>query len=161
MQYAATQPFQGDTDKAFRLAESALTALGFRFTERTTTSIELAGPGMNSSRESGLMGATRIRISGGHGELAVEADLGGVARLSRFVTLFRPGLCLILAVVLSGVFAGVFGPGLWLVAVAGATGANAILWLMLGPWMARGFRRRTDRALDTLLANMVTVGESA
>ncbi len=57
MQYAASLPFCGDTAKAFGLAESALTALGFRFTDRTAYSMEWAGPGMNSSRESGL---TRI-----------------------------------------------------------------------------------------------------
>jgi len=161
MQYTATKPFSGDTGKAFGLAESALTALGFRFTARTTELIEMTGPGMNSSRESGLMGATRIRIASGSGQLAVEADLGGVAFLSRFVTLFPPALCLFLAVVLSVVFSILFGPGPWIVPVAATTGGIALLWVFLGPLMARGFRTRTDRALDALLANMVAVGEAA
>jgi hypothetical protein len=161
MQYAASLPFRGDTDKAFRLAESALTAVGFRLTERTAASVEMVGPGMNSSRESALAGASRIRLVTGRGELAVEADLGGVARLSRFVTLFPLGLCLFLAAVLSAVFAVVFGPGNWVIAVAAATGGVALLWLLLGPLLARGIRARTCRGLDALLANMVAVGESA
>jgi hypothetical protein len=161
MQYAVSLPFSGNTDRAFRLAESALTAIGFRLTERTAGSLELVGPGMNSTRQSALVGASRIHLVRGPGELAVEADLGGVARMSRFVTLFPIGLVLGLGVVLSAVFSVLFGPGGWIAAVAAATGGNAVVWLLLGPLMARAIRSRTCRGLDALLANMVTVGESA
>lgn len=160
MQYAASLPFRGDTAKAFGLAESSLTALGFRFADRSADSMEWVGPGINSSRESGLMGATRIRISSGGGNLAVEADLGGVANLARFIKLFPIGLVLCLGIAFAIVFSVIFGPGVWIVAVATAVGGNAVLWLVLGPLLARGFRARTDRALDTLLANMVVVGEA-
>lgn len=161
MRYAASLPFHGDTDKAFHLAESALTAIGFRITERTAGSVEMVGPGMNSTRQSALMGASRVHIFGGRGELTIEADLGGVERMSRFVTLFPIGLVLCLGTLLSAVFGALFGPGIWIVAVAAAMGGNAVLWLLLGPLMARGIRTRTDRALETLLANMVAVSESA
>ena len=161
MQYAVSVPFSGDTDKAFSLAESALTALGFRLTERTTGSVELVGPGMNSTQQSALVGASRIQISHRRGELALEADLGGAARMSRFVILFPLGLCLFLAVLFSVVFGTLFEPGVWVFTVAGTLGVNALLWLWLGPRMARGIRARTRRGLDTLLANMVAVGEPA
>jgi hypothetical protein len=160
MHYAASRPFRGDTDKAFGLAETALTALGFRLTERTAGSLEMVGPGMNSSRESALVGASRIHVLSGPGKLDLEADIGGVARLSRFVTLFPIGLVLVLGVVLGGVLGVLFGPGNWLYGVAAGVGVNAAVWLLLGPLMARSFRARTDRALDALLANMVSVGES-
>ena len=160
MQYAASLPFHGDPDKAIGLAESALTAIGFRLTKRTAATVELVGPGMNSSREIALVGASRIRISSDHGNVAVEADLGGVARMARFVTLFPIGLPLCIGVGLSLLFCAMFGPGIWIVAVAVPVGANVLLWLVLGPRMARGIRERTQRALDTLLANMVSVGES-
>jgi hypothetical protein len=161
MQYTASLPFRGDTDKAFRLAESALTAIGFRLTERTPGSVELVGPGMNSTRESALVGASRIRLVGGRGELAVEADLGGVVRMSRFVTLFPIGLVLLVGVVSSAVRGAQSGPGNWIVGVAAWVGGNAVLWLLLGPLMARWIRARTCRGLDALLANMVAVGEAA
>ena len=161
MQYAVSRPFSGDTDKAFSLAESALTAISFRLTERTAGSVELVGPGMNSTRETALAGASRIHISSRRGELALEADLGGVARMSRFVKLFPLGLCLFLAVLFSVVFGTLFEPGPWIFIVAGVLGGNALLWFFLGPWMARSIRARTCRGLDTLLANMVAVGEPA
>lgn len=161
MQYAVSVPFSGDTDKAFGLAESALTGIGFRITERTAGSVEMVGPGMNSTRQSALAGASRIHISYRRGELALEADLDGVERMSRFVKLFPFGLCLFLAVLFSVVFGTLFGPGVWILIVAGVLGGNALLWFFLGPWMARSIRTRTCRGLDTLLANMVAVGEPA
>ena len=77
------------------------------------------------------------------------------------VTLFPIGLVLCLGVILSLVFGVLFGPEIWVAAVTAALGGNAALWLLLGPLMARWIRARTNRALDTLLANMVSVGESA
>ena len=161
MQYAASVPFSGDTGKAFGLAESALTGVGFRITQRSAGSVELVGPSMNSTRQSALVGASRIHLLGGGGELAVEADLGGVARMSRFVTLFPLALCLSLAIVFVVLFSALQMPGPWIIAVATAMGGNALLWLLIGPWMARAIRGRTCRGLDALLANMVVVGESA
>jgi hypothetical protein len=161
MQYAASLPFKGDTGKAFGLAEAALTAIGFRITERTAGSVEMVGSGMNSTRQSALVGASRIHIRGGRGELALEADLGGVERMARFVTLFPPGLGLALGVLLGVVFSLARVPGNWIVPVAVATGGYVLLWLVVGPLMARAIRGRTCRGLDVLLANMVAVGEAA
>ncbi len=158
MQYTGSLPFKGNADKAFGLAESALTALGFRLTQRTTSSLEMTGPGMNSSRESALVGASRVHVNKGNGELTMEADLGGVQRMARFVMLFPISMCLFLALLFGVVFTAVFGPGNWMYAVAGAIGANALVWMVLGPWMARRFHKRTCDGLDTLLANMVAVG---
>lgn len=45
--------------------------------------------------------------------------------------------------------------------LAAITGGNALLWLLLGPWIARRLQDRTCRRLDALLANMVAVGEGA
>ena len=161
MQYAASLPFRGDAEKAFCLAESALTALGFRLDARTPARLELLGPGMNSSRESPLVGASRIELRSGEGKLSVEAELGGVVRVSRFVTLFPICLVLSLGIVFSTVFGLANGAGLWMGGVVGAVGVNAVVWIFLGPLMARKFRSRTERALDTLLANMVAVGDNS
>ncbi len=161
MQYTGSLPFKGNSDKAFGLAESALTALGFRLTQRTASSLEMTGPGMNSSRESVLVGASRVHVNKGNGELTMEADLGGVQRMTRFVMLFPITLCLFLALLFGVVFTVANGPGNWMFAVAGAVGVNALTWMILGPWMARRFHKRTCDGLDTLLANMVAVGEAA
>ena len=122
MQYVASLPFSGNTDKAFGLAVAVLTAVGFRLTARTGESVEMVGPGMRSTEQSALVGASRIHIRSDHGELTVKADLGGVEWMTRFVMLFPLGLCLTLGIV----FAVVFGPRGWL-AIAAIVGVNALL----------------------------------
>src|SRR5262245_44804927 len=159
MDYSAAAHFNGDPDKAIGLAESALTAIGFQITERAAGSADFEGPGMNSTRQSALVGASRIHVRGSRSEIALEAELGGVARMERFVTLFPVALCAFLAVLLTVLFSVLFGPGPWVYGVAAVTGALALLWCVLGPVMARVIRARTCRALDALLANMVFVGE--
>ena len=161
MQDAVSAAFSGDPEKAFGLAESALTGIGFRIGERTARSVEFIGPGMKSTRQSALLGASRIVVRSSHGELALEADLGGVASMSRFVLLFPIGLVLCLGAVLSAVYAVQFGPGMWIGGLAAIIGVNTVVWLVLGPLMARSIRLRTCRALDALLANMASVGALA
>jgi hypothetical protein len=156
MPYSSSVHFHGDTGTAFGLAESALTALGFRITQRSPESLEAVGPGMNSMRENPLTGASRIRFRRSPGEMAVEAELGGVERMSRFVTLFPIGLCLAIAVT----FVVIFGPPVPMAAWM-APAIIALPWLVLGPWMARFIRTRTCRALEALLANMVTLGAAS
>jgi hypothetical protein len=160
MDFSAKQRFSGNLDKAFTLAESALTAIGFRITERSDSTLELVGPGMNSSRDSALVGASRIQMRGDRHELSLEAELGGVARMTRFVTFFPPALLFGLGLLLSIVFSVLFGPGLWILAVFAAVGGNALVWMLLGPLIARSMQARTRKGLESLLANMVTVGES-
>jgi hypothetical protein len=116
---------------------------------------------MFGGRQNEFAGASRIGLSNGGGEMALDADLGGVEQMKRFLTLFPAGLCLFLAIVLSVVFYSTLGPGAWTLPVLGVTGGNAILWLILGPVIAKLLRARTVRVLDTLLANMVAVGEAA
>jgi hypothetical protein len=152
VRHSESVPFSGDTNTALHLADAALTALGFRITERTAGSLEAVGPGMNSTRQSALLGASRIRIGSGHGELSIEAELGGVERMSRFVRRFPIGLGLLLAVVFVAAFG--FRVPAWIAPLV------AVLpWLVIGPWMAQSMRARTCRGLDALLANMVAVGE--
>ncbi len=160
MQYTASLSFSGNTEKAFGLAEFALTAIGFRLTQRTAESLEMVGPGMNSTRESALVGASRIHILSNPSALAIEADLGGVERMSRFVTLFPLGLALLLAILFAILFGTLFNTGPWLFTIVAVTGINAVVWLLVGPWMARRIRARTCRGLDALLANMVAVGQA-
>lgn len=160
MQHSATMPFQGDVEKAFGLAEPALTALGFRVDHRTATELVMTGPGMNNSNQSPLVGASRIQVTKGNRELSLDADLGGVQTMSRFVMLFPPALTLVIAFVLIVVFLLVKGPGRWLYTILLAAIPIELVWLIIGSYMARRFRRQTCAAMDTLLANMVAVGEA-
>jgi hypothetical protein len=139
MQYAASLPFRGQPDRAFSLAEASLTSIGFRLTGRTPELLEAAGPGMSSTRQSPLVGASCIRLRAGQGTLAMEADLGAAHGLARFAIFFPLGLCLFLAIVLCTVLGSVLGPGLWLLIVAGVTGVNVVV-------ADRGTAHRTEHS---------------
>ncbi len=158
MDYTASVPFAGNADKALDLAVSALTAVGFRLVERTAASVEMDGPGTNGNWQSDLLGASRVRAAVGGGELAVEADLGGVRRVARFLTLFPPALGVSLGVVFLVVFGLLLGPGALMIPAVGVPAVIAAVWLVVGPLMVRGMRAQTRRALDVLLANMAAVG---
>jgi hypothetical protein len=160
MQYATTIPFDGNTGKAFDLAGVVLTALGFRIVARDDSSLDATGPGLNSSRQNALLGASRIQVMRRSAELALEAELGGVQRLARFVTLFPVGLSLFLCVLFFVLFSLLFDHFLWVLPVVAMTGANALLWLILGPLLARHFRGRTCQGIDVLLNNMAVAGKT-
>jgi hypothetical protein len=161
MQYVTTVPFDGNTAKAFDLALSALTPLGFQAVTRDALSLELVGPGMNSTRQSALLGASRIQITRSGRELAIEAELGGVEWMGRFLVLFPIGLCLFLAVLFFVVFSLLFNNRLWVIPVVAVTGGNALLWLFLAPYLTRVIKARTCRGIDALLNNMALTGETA
>jgi hypothetical protein len=152
MQYASLQ-FHGDTDKALSLAASALTAVGFRITEQTVQTVKLIVEKVPWSVRR-TFGLPKGKVN------SLDAELGGVARMARFLILFPIGLTVGLGVVLSLVFVAICGVAGWIIALGAAVGGNTVLWLLLGPLMARKIRARTQQALDALLAIMVSVGES-
>src|SRR3954468_24541825 len=165
MQYTASRPSHGDPDKAFDLALAALTSLGFRLDQRTTSSVELSGPGMNSNRQSPLLGASRLNISFREGQLDLAAELQAAERLARFARVFSIALTFVLGltllIVFGTMFAGRAAPLLWLGPVVGVTLLNGGVWAVLGPLIPRNIQRRTRHGLESLLTTMVVNSERA
>ena len=155
MRYETSIGFSGDPDRALDVAVAPLTTLGFRIDARTESELSCTGPGMHSTRQSPLLGASRIHLRGAPGALSVEAELGGVERMAGFIKRFPIGLTVFLTLALSGVFWVMLGPGAWMGAVGAAAAANALVWVILAPLMSRRLKERTCAALDTLLNNMV------
>jgi hypothetical protein len=158
--YQSSIPFEGNAAKAFDLAVSALTSLGFRTLARSDAMLELEGPGMNSTRQSSLLGASRIQVTCHSRQLALDAELGGVQRMTRFLMYFPAGLNLLLCLVFFAVFSIVFDHRLWVRPVLAVTGGNLLLWLFLAPVIARKVQARTRQGIDTLLNNMAVAGTS-
>lgn len=161
MVYTSKIPFQGQLRDALGMAIGALTTLGFRVAARDEHSIDFMGPGMNSTRQNALLGATHIRLEASAGQLALMADLGGVRWLRRFVLLFPATLCLAIGVTLIGVFAFVMPPALTLVGIV--VGTNILIqmavWAIVGPLIVRRFQARCQHSLDALIVNMAAASE--
>ena len=147
MQISRTQPCAGDPAPAFDLAANVLVANGFRLERRDAQTLVAIGRGMASTKQNPLTGAGRIVLTRSGRDLRLEADLGGVRVLTRFLI----GLPL-------GLFSA-FGVA-WLLSGAARSplppqAALAVApWLVLSPLMIVLMRRRTVRALDDLLASL-------
>ena len=163
MQYTTAVPFNGNLASAFDLAIAVLTSNGFWIVAKNSSSVDLVGPGMSSSRQSPLLGASRIQLAGDRSELSAHVELGGVQRMSRFILFFPAGLSLFLFLVIVGIFAVVQPQSLGLAAaITGAvTVANVFIWLLLGPPLTRYIQARSCRAIDALINNMAAVGHDA
>src|SRR4051812_35158201 len=115
MQYSSQVPFQGQLHDALQLAIGALTTVGFRVVQRDDHSVDFTGPGLTSTRQNALLGASHIRLEASSGQLAVLADLGGIRWLRRFLLVFPIALCAGICLLLLGVFALVLPRALWMV----------------------------------------------
>lgn len=153
-------------EKALDLAKQVLAANGFRFETQSEDSLVAIGPGLRSTRQNPLLGATRIVLKVAQQHLALDADLNGVRTLQGFVRWFPLGLGLILGVSLGVVQGFIFGAQTGVgFGVPWASGwkwmAFAMIgslvpvspWLVLSPIIGRSIEKRTKSALDTLVVN--------
>jgi hypothetical protein len=161
MHYSNTANFEGETGRALDFAAASLGAIGFRTLVRDDSSLEMVGPGMNSTRQSSLVGASRLIVACDAHELSISADLGGVRFMKRFITFFPIGLLLTLGVVFFVVFSIVFDHRGWVDVVLWSLAPNAILWAILSPLLGRKVESRTRRALDALLNEIAIHGRVA
>lgn len=174
MDYTQSVPFPGDIEKAFDYASVVLGTNGFRTTQRQYGVVEFAGPGMYSTRQNPILGATQIRLRAAGDFLELEAVLGGVRAMQRFLTVFplamAAGFLLLFGLVMGFAFGQVFGVGFgvpfargwhWLAFAAPLAVLPLAPWLFLSPVLTRKIRSRTVAALDTLLANIQAAARDA
>jgi hypothetical protein len=164
--FDASGTVSGAPDAALKFVLITLATNGFTITQRDATSATLIGPGLNSTRQNPILGASKIDVRVDDRSLHVHAELGDVDRMWRFLMWFPFLLCfglgLFFAVVGGAVFGQQFGaengvPAAqgrkWALVALGVAMLPAAPWLVLSPRMARMVRNRTHRALETLVAN--------
>lgn len=153
-----------DPDAALSAATRVLTDLGFHLDEKASGRVRLSGPGLRSTRQNPLLGASEVLLRESPGKLSCQTDMGAVGKLARFATVFPLalgfGIGLLLAGVQSvlliwnlnaapGMLGGWKGP-LFLLSMALLP---VLPWIFLGPWIGRRMHRRTALAFDTLVHN--------
>jgi hypothetical protein len=155
-------------------AVTTLTHQGFRIVRRDASSATLTGPGLNSTRQNPLLGATEVNIRIANAALHLDAELGGVDFMRRFVTWFPLLLGLglgLLFVVVGGVLLGQHnGAGFgvawaqgwrWILVAMGAAMLPVLPWLLLSPMIARRILHSTQAAFETLVSNAGFAGNAA
>lgn len=160
MRYQTTASIHGPPETAIRIVRDALIANGFRIVDSCAGELTMMGPGMNSSRENPLRGVSLVTARVNQTQLELDAELGGVARLGRFVFFFPIALGLLLMLF--------FAIIAWAIANFGQQPLPSLIplltpllttlpWLVIGPWMTRIIRRRTERAIDALVHNATMI----
>lgn len=160
--YSTSSKLSNGVPEAMNASVTTLTNNGFAIRERADDSAVLTGPGLNSTKQNPLLGATRINLKVQDGQLVANAELGGVESMQRFVTRFPILLCVGLGLffgVLAAVQVGL-GP-----AIPGWQGWQLVLlamliamipglpWLFLGPMVGRITLTKTQNAIQTLVQN--------
>ena len=154
IRHEQTIPFSGDPARAIEAARLQLSAQGFRIDLPNPTKLVATGPGMHSNQEDPIRGMTQAEIWVDEGRIRLAGELGGVARMKRFLYIFPFALGVGLALV--------FGVVSWTVHsfpgyVAFIPVLPVLPWIVLSPWMVNLMQKRAILAIDTLLHNM-TIG---
>jgi hypothetical protein len=157
-----------DTQRTFSNTITILEAVGFKILSCDQNRAELQGPGMNSTKQNPLLGATTIQVRRSDSGIKLDATLGGIATMERFLKWFPLGLGLLLGTLFAFVGGMGFGQQFGIpFGVPWAQGLNWIIvaytfallpitpWFFISPWMVNMIRRRTTEALKTLLHNAV------
>jgi hypothetical protein len=156
MEYSKTVPFTGKASKALEVARSTFLPQGFQIVANTDYELRVTGPGINSTRENPLKGISEASIIARSSAIEIKATLGGVEKMKRFLTFFPLGMALLFLIV--------FGILAWKLPALRhpmffLTPALALSpWIFLAPLMSRQIGKRTMQAIDTLLNNMVMLG---
>ena len=148
MDYQTTIAYPGDATEGLTRLVEILSPLGFRIERRERSEIEVTGPGMNNTRQSPLLGISRLRAQVQPGQLTVEAQFGALDRLLWFMGGFLIALGVFLVVLFAILFRNRPDFHLWIVILPFAP------WPILLPLLRVFLHRRLRRTLDNVLHNL-------
>lgn len=152
MDYEKTIPFSGSTEKALEMARNIFIQQNFQIVASADSAVELTGPGMLSSRQNPLVALSSVTIHATGGSLSIEADFGAIKTLTRYLTYFILGMAIFFFVLFGLLFYEQGQPARLLIPLA-----PFAPWPILIPVLAKIMRRRTRRALDTLMNNISAI----
>ena len=155
MDYEKTEPFSGNMEKVLEVAKNVFIQHNFEIVRHSDTEVEFTGPGMLSSRQNPIVGISRICIRGTSGNISIEAEFGGIRKLTKYLVVFIAGMA-IFFVVLFGILFSMQGQPVNKIILMSV--APFVPWPVLIPLIHIWMKSRTSKALSRLLTNMVTLG---
>jgi hypothetical protein len=158
MDYEKTEPFSGNMEKAFEVAKNVFIQHNFQIVRNSDSEVEFTGPGMLSSRQNPLVGISRVCIRGTSSNISIEAEFGGIRRLTKYLVFFIVGMAIFFLAFFGIMFSKQGQP---LNKIILNTLAPFIPWPVIIPIMAIWMKSRTSKALNTLVKNMVALGRDA
>ncbi|MFN9639114.1 MAG: hypothetical protein ACK56W_03690 [Pirellula sp.] len=162
------------SEETLQAALAILTNNGFTIVNRNERTASLIGPGLNSTKQNALLGASKICLKLEGNQLGLEAELGGVESMQRFLNRFPLLLGLVLGILfclIGGFVIGQqFGVGFgapwaqgwkWMLVTFGFSMLPVTPWIFLSPWIGKMLRTRTQLALNALVTNAVQMTKHA
>ena len=162
------------TGDALLAALNTLTNIGFAINSRDEHIAMLTGPGLNSTNQNPLLGASQICLALDGDQLRLDAQLGGVDSMRRFLMRFPfllgLGLGLFFGIGGGFMFGRQFGVGFgvpwaqgwtWMLFSIGIAMLPVAPWLLLSPILSNMIRTRTQDALTVLVNNAVQMSKTA
>jgi hypothetical protein len=149
MEYQNSKHVSGEASAAGKRIVDSLVGQGFRIVVQNREAVELAGPGMSSSQQNPLVGASKVTIRSLGREVTIEADFAAVRQLIRTLGVVIFSMA-ILFLVLFGFVIPIEPPVLRYILPV----LPLAPWPFLLPWMGWLLRRRTARAFDVLLESV-------
>lgn len=167
--YSTSMSHNESTASVVEAVKTILVSNEFRIEEASDRHLVATGPGLNSTKQNPLLGATLIELDVSDHNVELYAELGGVDRMRSFLTQFPwilgSGLGLLFASLGSALqgFALPFGLGPavgrpdldWLLNGLAVGLLPVAPWIIVSPLMSNWIQQRTEHALDTLTANAV------
>lgn len=166
--FATSAPLGTSPADALQSALATLTNNGFAISQRGADFATVTGPGLYSTKQNPILGASRVELRIDNNTLHVQAELGGIDSIRRFLIWFPfllgLGLGAVFAAVGGIVFGQKYGVGFgvpwaqgwrWVVAAMAFAMLPVTPWLFLSPLTTKIVRKRTQRALETLAGNAV------
>ena len=169
MVYSNSVAFSGDPERLLSVASTILMTNGFAVVEQDAARILFAGPGLNSTKQNPLLGASSVHVRASDGLLTIEAEYGGVESLRRFMIRFPLllglGIGLAFAVIMLAAIIGMHLSGIDFGAATTVVWWSPLLvmlpallavspWVFLAPWIRQHLERKTTAAIDTLMVNV-------
>lgn len=148
MDYEKTVELPGDASAGVSFLINNFTQLGFRIEHKDHSSCVLIGPGMNNSRQSPLLGISRLQVDSSRNTLNVKAELKAAQKMRQFLIWFIGGMFVFMMIVFGVVFRGREDFRWWIPALP------FLPWPFLIPMIGRMIEKRTRVALDNTLHNI-------
>ena len=151
-------PFTGSATKALDVARTTFMNQGFQIVASSDNELRVTGSVLSGTKENPLKGVSEASIIIRASAIEMKAMLGGTEKLKKFLRFFPLGMALLFLTVF-GVIALVLPIfRQWWVFLIPVLALSP--WLFLSPIMIRWVEKRTVQAVDTLLNNMVVMGNS-
>ena len=152
MKYSKTISIPGNSEKASDFLLKTFTNEGFRIVSKSRHALEFTGPGMSSTRQNPLRGASDVKITIDFSSITLDAELGGVEKMKKFLIYFISGMALFF-VLLFGIlhFVHESFKSMEPVTLFFIVTSPFYVWIILIPLMTKSIKHRAENALDTLI----------